>query len=425
MEIETVDIGELHEDPANVRVHPERNIAAIKGSLARFGQVKPVVIDAQNVVRAGNGTLRAARELGWRHVKCVRTKLAGSEATAYGIADNRTAETAAWDDAGLVGQLRSLKEEGFGLGELGFGDDDFAELAKRVSGNGPVQEDEPPVVRPDAFTRTGDLWILGNHRVLCGDSTKREDVDRVMAGEKMDMVFTDPPYGHHNNNGDLINRREAALGKPKSKSSAARPIANDGAEANDVVRAVFSIVADLLKPGSCCCCCCGGGGPDPQFARWSLWLDEVIPFKMCVVWDKGGLGMGWHYRRNWECILIAEKPGAACKWYGGHDVPNVIRDIGKIIPSAEQHPTEKPVALPAFFMELHSLPGDVVFEPFLGSGSTLVAAEQLGRHVRGIDLEPSFIDMTLRRWAKLTGKTPTRESDGASFPVGVPVEVPS
>ena len=135
----------------------------------------------------------------------------------------------------------------------------------------------------------GQLWLLGNHRVLCGDSTKAADVARVMGGEKADMVFMDPPYGHNNNNGDLINRWEAALGKPQTKSSAARPIANDGAEANDVVRAAFRQSAELLKPGCCCCCCCGGGGPDPQFARWSLWLDEIIPFKIA----SGDKGVRW------------------------------------------------------------------------------------------------------------------------------------
>ncbi len=108
---------------------------------------------------------------------------------------------------------------------------------------------------------------------------------------RFDMVFTDPPYGHNNNNGDLISRREAALGKPPVPKSEWRPIANDGPDANKLVRWFFGKLPDLLRPGCCCCCCCGGGGPDPQFARWSLWLDEVVPFKHCVVWDKGGLGM--------------------------------------------------------------------------------------------------------------------------------------
>lgn len=144
MEIETIDIGELHEDPANVRVHPERNIAAIKASLARFGQVKPVVIDAQNVVRAGNGTLRAARELGWLHVKCVRTKLIGSEATAYALTDNRTAETSEWDYEGVSAMLKSMQAEGVDITTLGWEAGELEKVLARDNDFGDIAEVSPP-----------------------------------------------------------------------------------------------------------------------------------------------------------------------------------------------------------------------------------------------------------------------------------------
>ena len=216
---------------------------------------------------------------------------------------------------------------------------------------------------------------------------------------KVDMILTDPPYGHNNNDGDLISRWEAALGKgdyiPERDN---RPIANDGKEANELVKWFFTESARLLVPGGCCCCCCcGGGGPDPQFARWSLWLDEQIPFKMCVVWDKGGLGMGWHYRRNWECILVAQKQGAACKWYGGNDVPNVINDIPKIIPQKEDHPTVKPVKLMAKFINYHSQIGELVLDPFMGSGTTLRAAKDLGRKCIGIEIEEDYCKLAVKR----------------------------
>ena len=126
---------------------------------------------------------------------------------------------------------------------------------------------------------------------------------------------------------------------------------------------------------------------------------------MAVVWDKGGLGMGWHYRRNYEFILVAEKPGKKCHWYGGNDVANVIRDIGKIIPSAEQHPTEKPVELSGLFLRLHSLPGDIVWEPFCGSGSTMVACENLGRKCRGIEISPAYCSVILQRMKDAFGIT--------------------
>ena len=223
----------------------------------------------------------------------------------------------------------------------------------------------------------------------------------------IDMVFTDPPYGHNNNDGDdLIRRRERALGeKPKvgwrgrptvaaTSQNPARPIANDGKEADDLVKWFFSESARLLKkPGCCCCCCCSGGGPDPQFARWSLWLDKVMRFKQMVIFDKGPMGMGWHYRRSYETILVAEQPGKS-RWYGGNEVENIIRPgaygIRKIIPSASQHPTEKPVELARHFIRLHSEPGDIILDPFAGHGTTLAAAKMEGRRAIGIELSEEF-----------------------------------
>jgi DNA modification methylase len=220
--------------------------------------------------------------------------------------------------------------------------------------------------------------------------------------DKVDMIFTDPPYGHNNNNGDLINRREAALGHPPcdSDSSLARPIANDSAEANDLVQWFFAQAADRLRHGGCCCCCCccGGGGPDPQFARWSLWMDEHLDFKQMVVWDKGPMGMGWHYRRSYETVLVAQKPGAACKWYDETDrIENIIRHIPKIIPQRTDHPTPKPPELAAHFIALHTQPGEVVCDPFMGGGSTAEAAKLLGRKFVGIDSEEKWLELAVRR----------------------------
>lgn len=219
----------------------------------------------------------------------------------------------------------------------------------------------------------------------------------------VDLVLTDPPCGHNNNNnGDLAHRREAALGLVKRGKAApgeARPIANDGPEANELVRLVFAEANRLLKPGCCCCCCCGGGGPAPQFARWTLWMDEAVGFKQAVVWDKGGLGMGWHYRRNYEFVLVAEKPGAAGKWYGGNSQANVVRLPG-IKPAAEDHPTPKPEALFRLFIALHSETGDLVLDPFMGAGTALRAAKDMGRRAIGIELDERYCEMAARRLAQ-------------------------
>lgn len=217
----------------------------------------------------------------------------------------------------------------------------------------------------------------------------------TLASGSVDCVMTDPPYGHNNNNGDLIHRREAALGRLPcgEESPAGRPIANDGAEANELFREILPELKRVQKPGSCCCCCCcGGGGPDPQFARWSLWLDEVLDFKQMVVWDKGPMGMGWHYRRSYETVLVAQKPGAACKWYDESDaVENIIRPgqrgIRKIIPQKDDHPTPKPVELAEHFIRLHSQPGDTILDPFAGRGWVGKAAHRLGRKFIGIEID--------------------------------------
>jgi site-specific DNA-methyltransferase (adenine-specific) len=233
------------------------------------------------------------------------------------------------------------------------------------------------------------------------------EVMKTLGTGSVDAVVTDPPYGHNNNNnGDLIARREAALGRGDYDAARDdRPIANDGAEANELVRAAFAEFARILKPGCCCCCCCcGGGGPDPQFARWSLWLDEVLDFKQMVVWDKGPMGMGWHYRRSYETVLVAQKPGAACAWYDDSKrIENILRPgdygIRKIIPRADQHPTQKPVELAAHFIRLHTQPGDLVLDPFMGAGSFGVAAVQLGRDFIGIEIDPGYFAIAERRIA--------------------------
>ena len=235
--------------------------------------------------------------------------------------------------------------------------------------------------------------------IYCADA--RDILPKIQTGS-IDFIFTDPPYGHNNNNGDLIHRREAALGRlPCGVNTPleSRPIANDGVEANDLIQWAFAEWSRLLSPGCCCCCCCGGGGgPDPQFARWSLWLDKAVGFKQMVVWDKGPMGMGWHYRRSYETVLVGEKPGAACRWFDTTDrIENIIRPIRKIIPQASEHPTPKPVSLAAHFIALHTRPGEVVLDCFAGAGSTLQAAKEGRRMAIGIEIEEQYCEMAAKR----------------------------
>jgi len=222
----------------------------------------------------------------------------------------------------------------------------------------------------------------------------------MLPAESVDLVLMDPPFGHNNNNnGDLIQRWEAVFGDGVTLG-APIPIANDGPEANALFRDLLPELKRVLKPGCCCCCCCCGGGPDPQFARWSLWLGEVFDFVQMIVWDKGPMGMGLRYRRSYEVVLVGKKPGARMAWYDTTKrVENIIRPaaVGKIIPSAVQHPTQKPVELMAHFIRLHSKPGDLVLDPFCGSGTTGVASAKLGRRFIGMDCAEEWVARTAAR----------------------------
>lgn len=232
------------------------------------------------------------------------------------------------------------------------------------------------------------------------------DLLRSLDKNSVDLVFIDPPYGHNNNDGDLASRREIALGRDPS-ASAPRPIMNDGPEANDIFREALPEIRRVLKPGACLCCCCSGGSGasgGPQYALWSLMIDEVMDFKQMVVWDKGPMGLGWHYRRSYEVVLIGQIPGAACKWYDTTErVENIIRPgdygIRKIIPTANDHPTPKPVALSAHFINLHTQPGDLVVDCFCGGGSTGVAARKLERSYLLCDLDPTWAEYSRDRIA--------------------------
>ena len=239
--------------------------------------------------------------------------------------------------------------------------------------------------------------------LYCADC---RDVLPLLEKGSVDLVLTDPPYGH-TTDGSLQQRWEAVLGWQDGKgvyreeNHHSALIANDGIEANELIQWFFPQAARLLRPGCCCCCCCCCGGPDPQFARWSLWLDKSIPFKQMVVWDKGPMGMGWHYRRSYETVLVAQQPGAACKWFGGRATENIIRPgdygIRKIIPSATQHPTEKPPQLAEHFVNIHSERGDLVLDPFAGSGTTGRACKDLGRRCIMIEIEEKYCRIAAER----------------------------
>lgn len=437
---ETAPIASLHQDPANVRKHSERNLASIKASLARFGQQKPVVVGKNNVVLAGNGTLAAAMSLGWTEIQIVRTTLAGTEATAYAIADNRTAELAEWDDQALAETLRSLQSEDFDLDAVGFTSEEVDKLieglgnevlaaAGEASEDGGGEVDRADELQTKWKTLEGQLWVIpsktgkGEHRLLCGDSTKAEDVARVMDGKTAELSFTSPPYS---------DQREYAGGdlSPKylSQIFSRNPnvkhwIVNLGlkyenhevssywdtwiASARDSGLKLLSWnVWDRINATSV-------GAQRSMFARQHEWLFcfGVEPKDLNRTWEKSESSKqrSASYRVNEKGQKVTTRrmsDGSVKESTIGEEFEN--KQLGTVLTvhaemsrTITDHPAPFPVALPAIHIEAMTSLGDAVYEPFCGSGTTIVAAEQLGRICHAIELAPKYVAVILERLTKM------------------------
>lgn len=221
------------------------------------------------------------------------------------------------------------------------------------------------------------------------------EVMATLEAGSVDMIWTDPPYGHGNQDGDL---QSARVGVKGGRQRSAVIIANDGQDTWEPLMRGFLCEAErVLKADCCCCCCTGGGGPTPAFARLALWLDEQLSFFHAVVWDKSGRGngLGWRYRRNYEFVMVAHRKGGKLAWSDdARAVPNIVRT--RPVPN-DLHPTTKPVDLSGQFIEWHTAPGDLVLDPFMGSGTTLRAAKDTGRRAIGVEIEERYCEIAAKR----------------------------
>lgn len=398
-------VAELVCDPANVRKHGEKNLEAIKASLTRFGQQKPIVIDSSGVVRAGNGTLAAAKALGWAEIDCVVSDLSGAEASAYAIADNRTAELAEWDEAVLTATLQSLEAEDPSLLlDAGY---DPKELAKLVAQNAPeVVEDEVPEPPADPITKPGDLWLLGDHRLLCGDSTKAEDVARVMDGQKAALCFTSPPYNSMNGGykTDYNGKRKDFYKSDVDARTEAEWVAFCDSVLTNVRGALLDEEAPVIWNVMYTANCRAGYGMSMFSGGHGLTVKETI------CWDKG---MGFPtaskgiLSRNWELVFVLSAGPKYRSTQGVHEVRWAKWDIPRPQKQHADHHATFPVELAGRALGDYST-GGIVYDPFLGSGTTLIAAEQLGRKCYGLEIDPAYCDVVVARWEKLTGKKAER-----------------
>ena len=404
--VETVPISQLFCSPTNPRRNDEA-VPHVAASLRRFGWQQPIVARRTGEVVAGNTRLKAAQSLGMAEVPVWWFEGDDLAATAFSIADNRTHEFAQWDNAELAQLLEALRAED-ALDGVGFSEDDLDALVQQLREQEEVDKDlldkgaeEPPAV---AVAKLGDLWCLGEHRVLCGDSTSLKDVHYVMAGDKAALVATDPPYLV-----DYTGERPNDSGKDWTATY--REI--DIEDADGFFRAVFTNVLDVLGSHAAIYCWhahkrCG----DIQ----RIWRDLGILDHQQIIWVKPTPVFGrvyWHFRH--EPCVMGWKQGDKPEHDGVHDHDSVWEcDWDGVARSVDQgHPTSKPVELFVRPIKKHTKPGDIVFEPFSGSGSQLIAAERTGRRCRAIEISPPFVDVAIKRWQKATGQEATL--DGRTF----------
>jgi DNA modification methylase len=383
--------------------NPRKNtgaVAKVAASLREFGFRQPIVVDPEMTVVVGHTRLQAAIQLGMREVPVhVAAGLSDAQIKAYRLADNRTNEEAEWDEELLALELGDLKLEGYDLSLTGFDDDELAKalIAATEGLTDPDETPEPPV---NPVTVLGDVWVLGRHRIICGDSTKVEDVEKVLAGVKPHLMVTDPPYGVEYD----ANWRNEALRADGTKigGRAIGKVENDdNADWSD---------AWALFPGSVAYVWHAMRHAGTVFAS----LEQTgFQVRAEIVWAKSQLVMSrGHYHPQHESCWYAARDGA--HWAGGHK-QTTLWHIDKPQKSETGHSTQKPVECMKRPIENNSSPGQAVYEPFSGSGTTIIAAEMTGRSCHAIELNPAYVDVAIKRWQDFTGQKATLDGDGRTF----------
>ncbi|MCC6617695.1 MAG: site-specific DNA-methyltransferase [Chloroflexi bacterium] len=387
----------------NARTHSETQVAQIAASIAEFGFTNPILAGSDGVIVAGHGRLAAAQKLGLEVVPVVvLDHLNPTQRRALVIADNRIAENAGWDDAMLRVELAALADDAFDVALTGFDADALAELmaGEEPDVDGQTDDDAVPEVPETPISRSGDIWLLGAHRLLCGDATAAASYERLLAGEQADMVFTDPPYN--------VNYANSAKDKMRGKD---RAILND-----NLGDGFYDFLLAALTPTVAHC----RGGIYVAMSSSELDVLQAAfraaggKWSTFIIWAKNTFTLGRaDYQRQYEPILYGWPEGAQRHWCGDRDQGDVwnIKKPQK----NDLHPTMKPVDLVERAIRNSSRPGNVVLDPFGGSGTTLIAAEKSGRQARLIELDPKYVDVIVRRWQDWTGQQATRESDGLAF----------
>ena len=398
-QIEYVETAKLVPYARNSRTHSDEQVAQICASIKEFGFTNPVLIDGEGVIIAGHGRTMAAQRLDMKEVPCLRLgHLTDAQKKAYVIADNKLALNAGWDDEMLAIELKELNAEDFDLSLTGFDDDELAALLAEAVEEGLTDEDSVPEAPETPVTVEGDVWVLGNHRLMCGDSTSIDAVDKLMAGNKVDLVFTDPPYGMF-----LDTNYDAMFGADKGHRKTGKRFMEVAGDHDDFspefINTIFTAFDDV----------------DEIFIWGADYFSELIPNR------KNGSWVVWDKRTNQEMDKVSGNTFELCwskkkhkrliariLWSGHHGMQK--DDTKKRV-----HPTQKPVELVKWFFENWSKPKDAVVDLFGGSGSTLMACEQTDRVCFMMELDPKYCDVIIQRWQDFTGKTATHEATGKTY----------
>ena len=392
MKIQDVAVNKLIPYAKNSRTHSAEQVAQIAASIKEFGFRNPILVDGVGVI-AGHGRLMAAQKLGLDKVPTIDcSDMTESQKKAYIIADNKLALNAGWDTAMLTIEMQELEDEGFDLTLLGFDDKELNALLEPEITDGLTDEDAVPELPEEPKTKLGDIYILGNHRLMCGDSTSIDDAEKLMDGLLADLVFTDPPY-----NVDYSGRGANNLGTIK----------NDNMSAEDFeqfCRDIFTTYNAIMKPLACIYVCHPDSASAPKIA-FEKTFAEQFKKSSTIIWMKQSAGMGWQdYRAQHEPILYGWKEGKGSHFNAGDRTKTSIWKIGRDAQSSYVHPTQKPVCLPEEAILNSSKGSDCVVDLFGGSGSTLMACEKTGRVNRSMELDPKYCDVIVKRWEDFTGK---------------------
>ena len=419
LKVEEWSLDRIKPYERNARKIPEAAVNKVAMSLEAYGWRQPIVVDCNGVIVVGHCRRLAALQLGWSTAPVhLAEDLTPEQIMAYRLMDNRSHQETAWDNEILVLELQSLKALDVDLKLTGFDPFESNGLLTMKTVEGRTNADSVPGPRADPTSVAGDVWILGEHRLACGDSTITADVDKLLAGSTAQLCFTDPPY-------NVDYDPEARPNGPCSAERKARPlgkICNDK-KSPEEFRAFLDLVygnIDLaLEPGRAIYIC--HADTEGHHFR-NAFIAQPWKLQSCIIWKKTVLVFGradYHWMH--EPILYGWKDGSAHVYHGDRKQTTIWEfatdhfNKGKSDTKGYVHPTQKPVALIEQAINNSTVAGEIVFDPFGGSGSTLIACEKTGRRARLLEVDPKYVDVIIRRWEAFTGKTARLENDGRTF----------